>query len=89
MIIEVKQKHIAQGDYTTRACPVALALRDTLKNCDYISVEHDEIMVTLSGRTYAVGTPRSVERFVGKYDADVRNRSKVKPFRFKLNLPKP
>lgn len=76
MIIKVRQKHIDEGvRKTAGSCPVAKAL-DEQTDCDYNYVYNHSIKY--NGRN--VHMPRSVQRFVKKFDSG----RPVKPFNFIL-----
>lgn len=82
-IIAVTRKHINKGDRgECTSCPVALALLDAFPEAKRVSVDQDDLVVTYpngSAKSYCV--PRSVSRFINKFD----NQGRVaQPFRFKL-----
>lgn len=90
--IHVSQKHIAQGRrHDPWKCPVALAVREELNAPINLKVsvglwhilKYDDINI-VSGRwsSATAYTPRSVARFIKKYD----KKEKVQPFNFILRM---
>ena len=81
-VIEVTQKHINKGckDEPYR-CPVALAIKD--KTQEGIAVYNNSFSDGIYGPLHnEYKYPRSVRRFVAKFDA--LGKKAVKPFRFIL-----
>ncbi len=80
MIIKVTKKHITSGNGTCHNCPVALALRDVVKNSNTtISVDDEEIRI---GDAY-YDTSKKIADFINRYDEGF----KVKPFSFRFKDP--
>lgn len=81
-LIQVTQKHINKGKRKAfNSCPVALAIKDTgysYVDVDQIAIEFGESLLNCSGMI----PPRSVKRFVNKFDE--KGRKHVKPFNFFL-----
>jgi hypothetical protein len=90
MIVEVKKKHIKNGKpEDCHLCPVALAIKDKLKIKQVENVEvagHEIIYIYKDEQEdtwqddYEYKCPRSVRRFVKKFDEG----KDVKPFKFIL-----
>jgi hypothetical protein len=82
-VISVTQKHINKGIREERdSCPVALALLDN--GFDFVSVDQISIDWRINNNAVNVASPRSVARFVTKFDK--LGKKAVKPFNFKLNV---
>lgn len=91
MNIEVKRKHIKQGEIGDHnACAVALAVRDALKLDKTASVSvsgGSRFYVTANGGHTAYVCPRSVQRFIKRFDSSDEANNKLKkpaPFAFRL-----
>ncbi len=84
MIIKVTQKHINEGIREDSCmCPVALAIKDRLAGrCSVSAVDVEEHYI-FTGSAHCAA-PRSVKRFINRFDKNGRN--SVKPFNFKLNI---
>ena len=82
MIIKVTKKHIKNGNrHSIYSCPVALAIQEELGYPDFssICVGNDNFM---NKDTYRiVSSPRSVQRFIAKYDTY----EEVSPFNFRFD----
>jgi hypothetical protein len=77
--VKVTKDHIKRGEQESAAhCPVALAVRDYMKGYKdgTIFVDHEIIEIG----HFSFFSPRSVARFIRKYDAG----RPVKPFTFTL-----
>ena len=85
-LIKVTQRDIngTKKNYDSDSCPVARAIERELG--DRVCVEHsyyrDAITIESSG--FEVTAPRSVSRFVKKFDN--KGKKAVKPFNFILNI---
>jgi hypothetical protein len=77
-IIKVTDKHIKNGGCGRDNCPVALAFHDA----GYVPVQVYSFVFTIQG--VDLYPPRSVRRFVKRYDK--LGRTSVKPFNFKLDI---
>jgi hypothetical protein len=81
--IEVKKHHIDLGVKSTpNACPVALALQARFLWA-HVSYSYARVFQGPQGsKVLLLKTPRSVTRFIDKFDAD----RPVKPFNFILEI---
>lgn len=79
-LIEVTRKDIRQGKrWASRSCPVALAIqRQTGEDCLVKNA-----CIVAQGKFLPIKSPRSVSRFVRRFDAGKR----CQPFRFYLKYP--
>ena len=74
-LIKVRRKHINEGRPSAESCPVALAIEDSgFRSPDVGGAG----LIFVDGKKYK--EPRSVTRFVAKFDGG----KKVKPFNFFL-----
>lgn len=98
MIVKVTAKHIKRGRRCSASlCPIALAIkaagRENKSRFETVSVGGDDtrIKFKMKARPYEIveyiELPRSVQRFIERFD-DVDYKSKgIKPFTFKLSIP--
>ena len=78
-LIKVTQKHINKGcKYAENGCPIALALAEALGTP---KVAAGDLGIKIAGTVYE--SPRSVARFVSKFDK--LGKKGVKPFNFILD----
>lgn len=84
MIIKVTEEHIKRGKrYKGLQCPVALAIKEQLGYKALVcGVSVDFLLPNRMGQL-SVTVPRSVQRFIKKFDAE--GRSAAKPFNFTLS----
>ena len=72
-LIKVQTKHIKNGHRgSASCCPVALAVRETIGRLLYVC----------TNKTGPYENPRSVKRFIKRFDA----KKSVKPFNFFLDI---
>lgn len=84
-IISVKKKHIKNGIRDeVDSCPVALALKDAGYTEANVLGDAGWVRETYDSNRVDVAFPRSVQRFVNKFD--LKGKNKVRPFNFKLNI---
>lgn len=81
--IEVTQEHINKGErYVPTGCPIALAVRDALKNyTSAVAVGYQSIVVhnpETGEREYTFNLPADALAFLYEFDAD----REVAPFTF-------
>ena len=83
-LIKVRARHIKAGiQNKSTSCPVALAIREQI-NAGVVDVFMNEISINQDyGNT--ADMPRSVSRFVDKFDKN--GKRAVKPFNFYLDVP--
>lgn len=85
--IKVTEKCISSGmKKSTKSCPIALAVVDSLGNDSYVSVHHENVFIRGCKKDrYASDMPdlpRSARRFIHHFD----NGNKVSPFNFFLSV---
>lgn len=81
MIVKVTKQHILCGEQEDTAfCPVALALKDI--GAKFPEVDYGRMKDTETGVSFHC--PRSVQRFVKRFDK--KGKKAVKPFSFKLKI---
>lgn len=80
-LISVTQEHIDKGE-RNMACTCAVALALINHGFDP-AVSKTAISIAYRGRIYDIKHPRSVNRFIKRFDKGLA----VKPFRFFLNEP--
>lgn len=79
--IRVEQRHIDNGKVSAcRDCAVALAMREQMPEPYDVWVGYSNLRV---GPAQWMPTPRSVKRFISKFDT---NRLAAKPFNFFVTL---
>lgn len=82
-LIKVRAKHIKAGiPNKCNSCPVALAIKEQIKT-NYVAVFKNQISLN-KGYNNTIHMPRSVFRFVNKFDNE--GRKAVKPFNFYLKI---
>lgn len=80
--VSVSQDNIDDGWSGCYSCPVALAIKG-IDESYHPWVVSTRIMIYLNGSRVSIDTPRSVNRFVRRFDS----RKPVKPFNFFLEIP--